>query len=137
MTGTVIISPTSSPSRIVESPGAKDIGAWKRLAWGRVLHSDLDAFEWHRLPAGATINEHNHTVSEEIYFILSGEAEMRLGDDWRRVSPGELVATPLNARHAITNVGDDDLDFLVLEVVPPAIRERLPRNLPVTTGGPQ
>jgi mannose-6-phosphate isomerase-like protein (cupin superfamily) len=135
MTGSIIISPTGTPSRIVGSPGAADIGEWKRLAWGRVLHSDLDAFEWHRLPAGATINEHNHTLTEEIYFILAGQAEMRLGDEWRRIDAGELVATPLNSRHAIANVGDDDLDFLVMEVVPPAIRERLPRHRPVTTAG--
>lgn len=135
MAGSIIVSPTASPSQIVGSSSAQDVGEWTRLAWGRVLHSALDAFEWHRLPAGSAINEHNHTLTEEVYFILTGEAEMRLGDDLRRISGGDLVATPLNSRHAIANVGDDDLDFLVLEVVPPVIRERLPRNVPVTTGG--
>lgn len=135
MSGALIISPTLSPSHIVESRGGRNIGLWQRLAWGRVLHSGLDAFEWHRLPAGAVIDEHNHTLTEEIYFILAGQAEMRLGDDWRRIEAGELVATPLNSRHAIVNVGEGDLDFLVMEVRPPAIRERLPRDVPVTTGG--
>lgn len=135
MTGSIIISPTSTPSTIVGDSGTEDVGAWARLAWGRVLHSALDAFEWHRLPAGSAIHEHNHTLTEEVYVILCGEAEMQLGDDVRRLGGGDLVATPLNTRHAITNVGDEHLDFLVLEVVPPIIRERLPRNAPVTTGG--
>ena len=135
MPGSVIISPTSTPSQIVDSPGGNDVGEWTRLAWGRVLHSDLNAFEWHRLPAGSAINEHNHTLIEEVYFILAGQAEMRLGDDWRQIQAGDLVITPLNSRHAIVNLGEGDLDFLVLEVVPPVIRGRLPHDTPVTTGG--
>lgn len=135
MSGSIILSPTGDPSRIVSGPAANDVGAWKRLAWGRVLHSDLDAFEWHQLPPGAQIDEHNHTLTEEIYVILAGQAEMRLGDDWHTIEAGQLVATPLNTRHAIANAGDEDLEFLVLEVVPPAIRDRLPRKVPVTTGG--
>ena len=134
MSGSVIISPTATPSKLLGASEGRAVGEWKRLAWGRVLHSDLDAFEWHRLPPGAQIDEHNHTLTEEIYFILAGQAEMRLGNDWYRIEPGQLVATPLNTRHAIANVGDDELEFLVLEVVPPAIRDRLPRKVPVTTG---
>lgn len=135
MSGAIIISPTRAPSHIVAGGEAREAGAWKRLASGRLMHSDLDAFDWHCLPPGGLIEEHHHTLTEEIYFIIAGQAEMRLGDDWRRIGPGELVITPLNSRHAITNVGDDDLEFLVMEVVPPAIRDRLPRKVPVTTGG--
>lgn len=135
MPGSMIVSPGGAPSRMVVADGG-DVGEWKRLAWGRALHSDLDAFDWHRLPPGAVINEHDHTHTEEIYFIVAGTAEMRLGDDWSRVRAGDLVATPLNNRHAIANVGEGALEFLVMEVVPPAIRDRLPRKDPVTTEGP-
>jgi mannose-6-phosphate isomerase-like protein (cupin superfamily) len=123
--GSMIVTPGGAPSRMVVAAGS-DVGEWKRLAWGRALHGDLDAFDWHRLPPGAVITEHNHTHTEEIYFILAGTAEMRLGNDWRRIGAGDLVVTPLNARHAIVNVGDTALEFLVIEVVPPAIRDRLP-----------
>lgn len=44
----------------------------------------------------------------------------RLGGEFRPVGPGDLVITPLNGRHGIANVGDTDLDFLVIEVHPPA-----------------
>lgn len=135
MVGSIIISPAGAPSRIVTTPGALDVGEWKRLAWGRALHSDVDAFDWHRLPSGSVIREHDHPHTEEIYFVLEGEAEMRLGEDWRRIGPGDLVVTPLNTRHAIVNVGETDLEFLVMEVVPPAVRDRLPSTVPVTTGG--
>jgi oxalate decarboxylase/phosphoglucose isomerase-like protein (cupin superfamily) len=87
------------------------------------------------LERGAVIGEHVHTHTEELYYIVSGVAEMRLGDEARRVGPGDLIVTPLNGRHGISNVGDTDLDFLVIEVHPPAITSRLPRKVPVAAGG--
>ena len=135
MAGSMIISSRDEPSDIIAAHGGSSVVQWKRLATGGMLHSDIESFEWNRVPAGAVIGEHIHTHTEEIYYIISGEAEMRLGDEAARVGPGDLIVTPLNGRHGIANVGDTDLDFLVIEVVPPAIRDRLPEKVPVAAGG--
>lgn len=130
MAGSMIISSRENASDIIGAHGGSSVVHWTRLATGGMLHSDIESFEWNRVPAGAVIGEHIHTHTEEIYYIISGEAEMRLGQESRRVGPGDLIATPLNGRHGIANVGDTDLDFLVIEVVPPAIRDRLPEKVP-------
>ena len=135
--GSMIISNREAPSDIVAAHGGSSVVQWKRLATGGMMHSDIESFEWNRVPAGAIIGEHVHTHTEEIYYIISGDAEMRLAGESRPVGPGDLIITRLNGRHGIANVGDDDLDFLVIEVHPPAIRDRLPTKIPVAAGGDQ
>ena len=39
--------------------------------------------------------------------------------------------TTLNTRHGIDNTGDGDLEFVVVEVLPPEIVNRLPSYTPV------
>jgi mannose-6-phosphate isomerase-like protein (cupin superfamily) len=133
--GSMIVSHRDVPSDILGAHGGSNVVQWKRLATGGMLHSDIESFEWNRVPSGAVIGEHVHTHTEEIYYIIAGRAEMRLGDESRAVGPGDLIITPLGGRHGIANVGETDLDFLVIEVHPPAITDRLPAKIPVAAGG--
>ena len=65
-----------------------------------------------RLAPGAATTPHHHAVTEEIYYILSGAAEMTLGAESRPVGPGDAIAIPPGVRHTIRNTGRDELVFL-------------------------
>jgi len=65
-----------------------------------------------RLPAGAATVPHHHAVTEEIYYILAGTADMTLGDETRPVGPGDAIAIPPGSRHTIRNTGAGELVFL-------------------------
>jgi mannose-6-phosphate isomerase-like protein (cupin superfamily) len=65
-----------------------------------------------RLPAGASTTPHYHPRTEEIYYILAGSAQMRIGDETRTVGPGDAIAIPPGSVHQITNTGSDVLKFL-------------------------
>ncbi|MBM4012761.1 MAG: cupin domain-containing protein [Planctomycetes bacterium] len=65
-----------------------------------------------RLAPGCATIPHHHAVTEEIYYILSGAAEMTLGRESRHVSPGDAIAIPPGIRHTIRNTGPDELVFL-------------------------
>ncbi len=65
-----------------------------------------------RLPPGSSTTPHYHPRAEEIYFILLGAGRMRIGDEVRRVGPGDAVAIPPGERHQITNVGAEPLRLL-------------------------
>jgi mannose-6-phosphate isomerase-like protein (cupin superfamily) len=65
-----------------------------------------------QLPVGAETTPHHHVVTEEIYFILDGQAEMRIDNDTRTVGPGDAIAIPPGKVHQIRNVGTDTLKFL-------------------------
>ena len=107
----------------------------KRLATGGMLHGDWESFEYCRVPPGSVIGEHVHSRTEEIYYIVTGRGEMRMNDARREVGPGDLIVTPLNGKHGIANIGDEDLEFLVVEVLPPAITAVLPALSPVAEAG--
>ncbi len=65
-----------------------------------------------RLPAGGATAPHHHVQTEEIYYILSGQGSMRVGEEIRGVGPGDAIAIPPGAAHQITNTGADTLKFL-------------------------
>ena len=65
-----------------------------------------------RLAPGAATIPHHHAVTEEIYYILSGSAEMTLDGETRPVGPGDAIAIPPGRRHTIRNTGPAELVFL-------------------------
>ncbi|MHC4399482.1 MAG: cupin domain-containing protein [Planctomycetota bacterium] len=65
-----------------------------------------------RLPAGSSTTPHYHVKTEEIYYLLEGEGQMRVGEEDRRVGPGDAVAIPPGAVHQIANTGSTTLKFL-------------------------
>lgn len=65
-----------------------------------------------RLPPGQATTPHHHAVTEEIYYILSGTAEMEIDNQARSVGPGDAIAIPPGSRHTIRNTGSDELVFL-------------------------
>lgn len=95
----MIVSSREVPSDIVAAHDGSGIVQRKRRATGGMLHSDIESFEWNRVPAGAVIAEHVHTHTEEIYYAISGRAQMRLGEESRAVGPGDLILTPLDSAH--------------------------------------
>lgn len=65
-----------------------------------------------RLAPGGRTTPHYHPQTEEIYYILEGEAQMTIGDETRRVGPGDAIAIPPGAKHTITNTGRVLLRFI-------------------------
>ena len=56
--------------------------------------------------------EHYHPKAEEIYYILSGTARMKIDGEMRDVGPLDAIAIPPGARHKIWNIGDAPLVLL-------------------------
>ncbi len=130
----VIINSSDGPAEIVGVHGGTGPMFWKRLATGGMLHGDWESFEYCRVPPGSTIGEHVHSRTEEIYYIVAGRGEMSVDDARREVGPGDLIVTPLNGKHGLANIGVSDLEFLVVEVLPPAITAVLPVRSPAAAG---
>lgn len=68
-------------------------------------------------PGKAAFPFHSHTVNEEMFVILSGTGELRLGDRCYPLRSGDVVACPPGGRetaHQIRNTGDTDLRYLAI-----------------------
>lgn len=65
-----------------------------------------------RVSPGESTSLHYHPRTEEIYYIIAGQGEMRLGDETRQVGPGDAIAIPPGQIHQITNRGQETLKLL-------------------------
>ena len=65
-----------------------------------------------RVAPGLETQPHYHPLTEEIYYILQGVAEMTIGKEMQPVGPGDAIAIPPGAIHTIRNSGEQTLLFL-------------------------
>jgi uncharacterized cupin superfamily protein len=60
---------------------------------------------------------HNHRVNEEMFFILEGEGEVRIGESIHPIRPGDVVACPAGGEetaHQVINTGATELRYLAI-----------------------
>jgi mannose-6-phosphate isomerase-like protein (cupin superfamily) len=69
------------------------------------------------LRAGSTDMQAPHD-EDEIYFVLSGSARMRLGDEERTVGPGSLLYVGATTRHSFFEI-EEDMTLLVMFAATP------------------
>ncbi|MGF6754840.1 cupin domain-containing protein [Paraburkholderia sp. GAS42] len=70
---------------------------------------------------------HNHLANEEMFFVLAGTGEIRIGDRTFPITPGDVIACPAGGKdtaHQIVNTGPDELRYLAVSTrVSPEIAE--------------
>ncbi len=69
------------------------------------------------IPNGAVAAAHVHPAQEEIFEIVAGELEFRLGRKQLVARPGDRVVVPAGTPHRFRNVGEETAHF-VCEVRP-------------------
>jgi|SRR5581483_1931867 len=73
------------------------------------LFCDAYCFEPGQEQAG-----HRHAVGDKLYYVVSGTARIRVGDEERDVGPGSLVCAPAGDEHGVRNRGPERLTLLVV-----------------------
>lgn len=61
---------------------------------------------------GGVYESHAHETPM-FYYVLSGKARMKVGDEERVVEKGAWVYTPPGLKHYTENIGDEDLAYLL------------------------
>ena len=62
------------------------------------LRRDSMSLEVYRLEAGATDPQDPHT-EDEVYYIVTGSAKIRIGDDVYPVEPGDIIFVEREVEH--------------------------------------
>lgn len=62
-----------------------------------------------KLLPGRELPPHTHEVSTEIFYVLSGEAHCRVGDEEITLKAGHYGYVPAGVNHAVRNIGQEDL----------------------------
>lgn len=102
--------------------GGDGTARWKQLINGMHLPGGWGCVEYVELPPGSSCGRHLHATREEIYYILSGSAQMIINGEQTPVTAGDMVTCPLGTIHGIGVSADagETMCFLVVEVLPGA-----------------
>lgn len=68
-------------------------------------------------PGKRAYPHHHHLVNEEMFFILQGSGELRIGTDRHPLRTGDIVACPAGGpevAHQIINTGTEELRYLAV-----------------------
>ena len=68
-------------------------------------------------PGKSAFPLHNHHVNEEMFFVLQGSGEVRIGEETHSIRTGDVVACPPGGpekAHKITNTGTEELRYLAV-----------------------
>jgi quercetin dioxygenase-like cupin family protein len=84
-----------------------------------VFGQNMTVFMWH-IPAstmeGTHLPGHHHTV-EQISILLEGHVEIRVGDQIRRVGPGDILCIPADVDHPGMKAVDGE-DIVIVDFQP-------------------
>jgi mannose-6-phosphate isomerase-like protein (cupin superfamily) len=61
------------------------------------------------LPPGESSSFHSHDIECETWIIVSGQGEVRVGEESELVEPESVVFLPRNIKHQIINTGQEPL----------------------------
>ncbi len=76
------------------------------------------AFAYGTLSPKRKATLHVHHISDEVYYIISGEGKVTLGDDEYSVRKGSVIHVPTHLPHGLENTTNGELEVLCLSTPP-------------------
>jgi mannose-6-phosphate isomerase-like protein (cupin superfamily) len=112
MSDYTITAATDVPDVLGDYPGEM------RMLTG-AIGAEQVAFTYRRMPpqtGGKGSYGHSHRTQEEVYFVISGTLQFKLGDDVADVGPLTAVRVAPATVRSIWNEGPDDVEVVICSV---------------------
>ena len=81
--------------------------------------------EWWLHPHTDGPGAHSHEANDEIFFVIAGNPEIRIGDEWVALAPGSFVRIPARVVHDFRNTTDADAGLLNV-FIPGGFERKMP-----------
>jgi mannose-6-phosphate isomerase-like protein (cupin superfamily) len=99
---------------------------WRLLAMDTKTHGDIDAkvdakfqclksityVSLAKLQPSLSYEPHEHNDHEEIYYIINGSGQIKIGDEVAKFRDGDVIYIPEKTRHSIINDSNEMVEFL-------------------------
>ena len=88
-----------------------------RMTAASDLGTEQVSFTWRRMPAqtgGKGSYGHRHKTQEEVYFIVSGMLQFKLGDDVLDLPAGTAVRVAPEVARSVWNDEPDDAELMIV-----------------------
>ena len=76
----------------------------------------VQMINWSRLPRNSSFRLHYHEDMQEAFLVLNGHVRMEVGAESADLFAGDLVLVPPRAVHKMINLGDTDVDYIVVGI---------------------
>ncbi|MFB5663698.1 cupin domain-containing protein [Alteribacillus sp. HJP-4] len=87
-----------------------DLYAQRNFPWKGVVNPPFGG-AWCVLPPNQQSSPHNHD-EKEVFIIVKGVGKAQSGDEYKEVKEGDTVYFTPFTEHSITNIGEQDLEFV-------------------------
>ena len=114
MSGYAIVTSDDAPDMMAQYEG---FGEMRFFA--EPLAAEQVAFTWRLMPSGSGGKGsygHRHRDQEEIYFIVRGKLEFKLGDEVVEVGPRTAVRVSPDLFRSVHNNGPDEAEMVIVSV---------------------
>ncbi len=94
-------------------------GFGEMRAFTDALDADEVAFSWRLMPPGTGGKGsygHRHKDQEEIYFVVDGMVQFKLGDDIVEVGPHTAVRVGTEVFRSVHNDGPDEAELIICSI---------------------
>ena len=111
MAGYKVVTRADAPDFMAQYPG---FGEMRFFA--EPMESEQVAFTWRSVPAGTGGKGsygHRHQNQEEIYFVLKGTLQFKLGDDVLEAGPYTAVRVAPDVYRSIHNDGPEEAELVI------------------------
>ena len=81
--------------------------------------------EWWLKPHTDGPGAHSHEENDEIFYVLEGNPEIRIGDEWVALEPGSFVRIPARVVHDFRNATARDAGLLNV-FIPGGFERKMP-----------
>jgi uncharacterized cupin superfamily protein len=105
------------PAPMPENVKAKFEGAATAFVAPQIGAQKLGYSVWVVPPGKRAVPFHSHRVNEEMFFVLEGEGEVRIGSETFPIKAGDFIAHPpggAETAHQIHNTSDKELKYLAV-----------------------
>ncbi len=109
MSGYTIATTDDAPDVLGDYPGEMHM-------FTSAIGAEQVAFTYRRMPAqtgGKGSYGHSHRTQEEVYFVISGTLQFKLGDEIVDVGPKHVVRVAPETVRSVWNEGPDDVELVI------------------------
>jgi mannose-6-phosphate isomerase-like protein (cupin superfamily) len=95
-------------------------GFGEMRSYTQAMESDEVALTWRLMPpdtGGRGSYGHRHKDQEEIYFVVRGTLQFKIGDDEFEAGPHTAVRIPTHAFRSVHNDGPDEAELVICSKV--------------------
>jgi quercetin dioxygenase-like cupin family protein len=111
---------------VFRTPGAGErLVAHNRIATVKVGREELALIEFALEPGFDGPDPHMHDDHVDSFYVLEGEVDFLVGDDWLRLPAGAFVAAPIGLTHAFANRDGQRARLLNIHAPSTGFHERL------------